>query len=75
MLTCSVLTCAVLQVDDADKVLDVLKEQVPGVPVFLAGNSLGSLVAMNVALRHKAAFAGLVMQSALVDVEWTTVLK
>ncbi|GFR39691.1 hypothetical protein Agub_g166 [Astrephomene gubernaculifera] len=45
------------------------------VPLFLAGNSLGGLVASYVAARQGEQVAGLVMQSPAIDVEWTPVLR
>ncbi|KAG2448537.1 hypothetical protein HYH02_006428 [Chlamydomonas schloesseri] len=44
-------------------------------PLFMAGNSLGGLVASHMVLRRPDAFAGLLMQSPAIDVEWTPVLR
>ncbi len=39
-------------------------------PLFMGGNSLGGLVASYVALERPTAFAGLILQSPAIDVEW-----
>ncbi|KXZ55182.1 hypothetical protein GPECTOR_3g328 [Gonium pectorale] len=43
-------------------------------PLFMAGNSLGGLVASYVVLAQPQLFAGLILQSPALDVEWTPVL-
>lgn len=43
--------------------------------MIVAGQSLGGLVAVNLLLRRQKEFAGLVLQSAAIDVEWTTLLR
>ncbi|GLI60601.1 hypothetical protein VaNZ11_002774 [Volvox africanus] len=67
-------------VDDAvlylEKVLKpALTEQGINVPLFVGGNSLGGLLASYVVLERPDTFAGLIMQSPAIDVEWTPVLK
>ncbi|GIL91124.1 hypothetical protein Vretimale_9569 [Volvox reticuliferus] len=44
-------------------------------PLFVGGNSLGGLIASYVVLARPDSFAGLIMQSPAIDVEWTPVLK
>ncbi|GIL65895.1 hypothetical protein Vafri_19531, partial [Volvox africanus] len=44
-------------------------------PLFVGGNSLGGLIASYVVLERPDSFAGLIMQSPAIDVEWTPVLK
>ena len=47
----------------------------PGVPIIAAGHSLGGLIAVHLLVRRQKDFAGLVLQSAAIDVEWTPILK
>ncbi|MEW5319899.1 MAG: hypothetical protein WDW38_011014 [Sanguina aurantia] len=46
-----------------------------GVPLFLAGNSLGGLITLHAAAQMPGAIAGLVLQGALVDVEWNLTMR
>ncbi|PNH07837.1 Monoglyceride lipase [Tetrabaena socialis] len=67
-------------VEDSLKVLkDVVQPSLKAnnitAPLFIAGNSLGGLVASYVVLASPDTFAGLVMQSPAIDVEWTPVLS
>ncbi|GLC59571.1 hypothetical protein PLESTB_001501600 [Pleodorina starrii] len=67
-------------VDDAVQYMDeVLKPALAArgitAPIFIAGDSLGGLVASYVVLQRPEAFAGLVMQSPAIDVEWTPLLR
>ncbi len=39
------------------------------------GQSMGGLVAAQAVLKQQELWSGLLMHSALVDIEWTTVLK
>lgn len=64
-----------MQVDDAAQYLDDVKAQVAGMPIFIAGNSLGGLVASHLVLVRPDVAAGLIMQSPALDVEWTPVLR
>lgn len=72
--------CRSLQVDDAVQYLDAVKAQVAGMatpppPIFIAGNSLGGLVASHLVLARPDVAAGLIMQSPALDVEWNPVLR
>lgn len=66
-------------VEDSMLYLDLvqaqMKEKGLAVPLFMGGNSLGGLVASYTIIRRPEAFAGLIMQSPAIDVEWTPVLK
>ena len=62
-------------VDDASQYLDLVLAKHPGLPVIVAGHSLGGLVAVHLLSRRQKDFAGLVLQSAAIDVEWTPMLK
>lgn len=44
-------------------------------PMFLGGHSMGSLTCIHLALRDQAAWDGLILGTATVDVEWNWVLK
>lgn len=46
-----------------------------GVPLFLAGNSLGGLITLHTAAQMPGKVAGLVLQGALVDVEWNLTMR
>ena len=62
-------------VDDASQFTDLVMAKHPGVPIIVAGHSLGGLVAVLLLARRQKDFAGLVLQSAAIDVEWTPLLK
>lgn len=47
----------------------------PKVPIFLGGHSLGGLVAATAVLRNQSAFAGLLLSSPAINVEWTPLLR
>ncbi len=67
-----------MQIDDLYAYVDVVEKAHPelsGLPFFLGGGSLGGLIAAHAALRSQAKWAGLVLQSPALDVEWTLVLK
>ena len=54
---------------------DVVVPLSTGLPIFCGGNSLGGLVATYIVARHQSVFAGLVLNSAAIDVIWTPLLK
>lgn len=69
-------------VDDANQRYQEICKQYPSVPIFIMGISLGGLVAIHLLLKLQTLkvegskkVAGLILGSALVDVEWTPVLK
>jgi acylglycerol lipase len=47
----------------------------PSPPMFVAGHSLGGLVAAHTAAKNPSQFAGLILHSAAIDVEWNWVLR
>ena len=55
--------------------MDLVAAKHPGVPVIVAGHSLGGLVAAHLLVRRQKDCAGLVLQSASIDVEWTPLLR
>ena len=64
------------QVEDLDAFARIVAAKQPtGTPVFLGGQSMGGLVALHSALSGAVPWHGLILTSALVDVEWTTTLK
>ena len=67
-----------LQVDDeylllasVQPLLDPLKPP----PIFMCGHSLGGLIACHTVLRSPATWAGLILLSAAIDVEWTWAMR
>ena len=46
-----------------------------GLPTFLGGHSMGSLASIHVALRDQAAWSGVILGTATVDVEWNWLLR
>lgn len=44
-------------------------------PIFIAGHSMGGLIASLTAIRQQDAWNGLIIHSALLDVEWTLALR
>ena len=62
--------------DDAEQFAQqVVTQCPPGIPIFLGGQSLGALVITLAALRNQDPWAGLVLASAGMDVEWTWILR
>ncbi len=62
--------------DDAEAFARSARERYQaGAPCFSAGQSLGGLVATHLALRDRAAWAGLILCSAAIDVEWNLVMR
>jgi acylglycerol lipase len=45
------------------------------IPIFLGGHSLGGLVAAMAVLRNQSAYAGLLLSSPAINVEWTPLLR
>lgn len=65
-----------LQVDDYAGFAKSIKTGYDaGTPVFLGGHSMGSLASIHLALRDQSAWAGLVLGTATVDVEWNWLLR
>lgn len=65
-----------MQVDDAQQFAEqVIASAPPGTPIFLGGQSLGALIATHLALRDQSLWAGLVLASAAMDIEWTWILR
>lgn len=54
---------------------EVAKTYDPLPPCFSMGQSMGGLVAAQAVLKQQELWAGLILHSALVDIEWTPVLK
>jgi alpha-beta hydrolase superfamily lysophospholipase len=46
--------------EDLDRLLQIVREEEPGCPVFLLGNSLGGLIALDYALHHPAGLSGVI---------------
>ncbi|KAF5826087.1 Alpha/Beta hydrolase protein [Dunaliella salina] len=44
-------------------------------PTFLGGQSMGGLIQAYAVLQNQAKWAGLILQSAAIDVEWTPILR
>lgn len=63
-------------VDDVYTFLEQVKlSYIQSPPMFMAGHSMGGLVATLSVLRTQNLWSGLVLHSALVDVEWTLSLR
>lgn len=62
-------------VDDARQFVSAVQKQHQGVPMFMAGNSLGALVAVYVVMHNQRQWAGTVLLSPALDVEWTPMLR
>ena len=58
-----------------DGVADSGSTSSSGLPTFIGGHSMGGLVACLVALRAQDMWAGLLLHSAAIDVEWTPILR
>ena len=56
-------------------VAEVVQPGSNGLPIFCGGHSLGGLVATHLVATHQSEFAGLVLNSACIDVEWTPLLR
>lgn len=73
--------CCGAQVDDFELMVQgVLEGQArraggEQVPLFLAGHSMGGLVAAHTVLSSQTKFAGLMLHSPALDVEWTPILR
>lgn len=65
-----------LQVDDAQSIAEGVRARYEaGTPCIAAGQSMGGLIATHLVLRDQAAWAGLILCSAAIDVEWNLVLR
>lgn len=68
--------CLPLQVDDLIAFTKKIRAEYElSMPMFLGGHSMGSLTSIHVALRDQAAWDGLILGTATVDVEWNWFLK
>ncbi|KAK9862242.1 hypothetical protein WJX84_007942 [Apatococcus fuscideae] len=47
----------------------------PSLPAFIGGQSMGGLVALHVALADQSHWRGILLCSAAVDIEWTSLLR
>lgn len=66
----------VCQIDDSEAFArDRRSRHPPGIPCISAGQSMGGLIATHLVLRDQSAWAGLILCSAAIDVEWTFVLR
>ena len=64
------------QVDDLDAfVADVIAQYPPGTPVFQGAQSMGGLMTLHSALRSQSRLRGIVLTSALVNVQYTPILR
>ena len=67
---------AAAQVDDSEAFAVATRARYdPRLPCFSAGQSMGGLVATHLVLRGQAAWAGLILCSAAIDVEWNLVMR
>jgi alpha-beta hydrolase superfamily lysophospholipase len=64
-----------LVVGDLDQLVDIAADRHPGVRIFLLGHSLGSVIALEYALRHQDRLAGLILSGAAVDVSIVSPLQ
>ena len=65
-----------VQVDDSEAFAHRVRARYdPGTPCIAAGQSMGGLVAAQLVLRDQSAWAGLVLCSALIDADWTLILR
>jgi len=66
-------------VDDLYGVLNSWKTTAPpaqtAAPMFIGGQSMGGLVAATAVLRSQEIWAGMILHSAALDVEWTMILR
>uniref|UniRef100_A0A7S0WRQ0 Serine aminopeptidase S33 domain-containing protein n=1 Tax=Chlamydomonas leiostraca TaxID=1034604 RepID=A0A7S0WRQ0_9CHLO len=65
-------------IDDVYDVVGQYRQLQPAtasLPTFIGGHSMGGLVAAHAVLRQPGQWAGLVLHSAALDVEWTPVLR
>jgi alpha-beta hydrolase superfamily lysophospholipase len=64
---------ALVDVDDAvadiDRLVDLACAQLPGLPVFMLGHSLGGMLALRYALAHQVRLRGLVLSGPLAAVD------
>lgn len=65
-----------MQVDDSEAYARSTRARYdPGLPCFSAGQSMGGLIAAHLVLRDQAAWAGLILCSAAIDVEWNLTMR
>lgn len=70
--------CAWSQVDDYELILKTVKDSYEGKqlpPIFACGHSLGGLTVAHAAARNAKNYAGLMLHSAAIDVEWNLALR
>ena len=74
LVACGKARC--LQVDDLAAFTQHVRAGYEStMPMFLGGHSMGSLTSIHLALRDQAAWDGLILGTATVDVEWNWFLK
>lgn len=65
-----------VQVDDSVQFARSVRARYePGTPCIAAGQSMGGLVSAQLVLRDQSVWAGLVLCSALIDADWTLILR
>jgi acylglycerol lipase len=65
-----------LMIQDFESLCEIAKgDRADPVPMFVAGHSLGGLVAAFTCLHNQEMWSGLLLCSPLLDVEWTPVLR
>ena len=65
-----------VQVDDSEAFARSVRTRYdPDMPCIAAGQSMGGLVSAQLVLRDQSAWAGLVLCSALIDADWTLILR
>lgn len=65
-----------MQVDDLLAFSKEVRLQYPaGMPSFVGGQSMGALAALHAVLRDQAAWDGIVLGTATIDVEWNWLLR
>lgn len=64
------------QVDDSEDFAKLIRQRYsPDTCCIAAGQSMGGLIATHLVLRDQSAWAGLILCSAAIDVEWNLVLR
>jgi len=65
-----------LQVNDSEEFAQMIRNRYsPDIPCIAGGQSMGGLIATHLVLRDQSAWAGLILCSAAIDVEWNLVLR
>ena len=62
--------------DDLDAfVADVIAEYPPNMPIFQGAQSMGGLMTLLAVLRNQSRLRGVVLTSALINVQYTPILR